>query len=308
MKGNVHRIFWPTLCGALISTPAAAYTFDTGISDMQGSWVSSITGGMATRTQNPKCSLTGDPNANGCGAGANTAQWSNGDNGDLNYRKGQPYSAYLSATSELLLTMPTEGYKFLIRGTALYDFAASSTNRTELSPAAYNQVVRNAELLDLWAQKDFNIGDERAHVRVGNQVINWGESYFASGGINATNSLDIQKLYIPGTQLKQALLPAPMISFASGLPAGFSSEGYLQVQWNGNKYPPVGSYWSTSNVFGRGALPGSFNSNNFNVGAIDAGTIAGPNSNNNGAINTISSNLVNGAYTGLPTSRGRCAV
>jgi hypothetical protein len=302
MNGNVRRIFWPTVCGALISTPAVAYTFDTGIGDLRGSWVSNITGGMAIRTQNPSCSLTGDPNAYGCGAGANTAQWSNGDNGDLNYRKGQPYSAYLSATSELLLTMPTEGYKFLIRGTALYDFAASSTDRTELSPGAYNQVVRNAELLDLWAEKDFNIGDERAHVRVGNQVINWGESYFASGGINATNSLDIQKLYIPGTQLKQALLPAPMISFASGLPAGFSTEGYLQVQWNGNKYPPVGSYWSTSNVFGRGSLPGSFNSNNFNVGGIDAGTIAGSNSNNNGVVNTVSSNLVNGAYTGLPTS------
>lgn len=302
MKNRLSRLFWPTVCGALVSGPAGAYTFDTGIGDMQASWVSNLTGGMAIRTKNPSCSLTGDPNANGCGAAANTAQWANGDDGDLNYRKGRPYSTYLSATSELLLTMPSEGYKFLIRGTAMYDFAAAHTDRTELSPGAYNQVVRDAQLLDLWLQKDFSIGDQRAHVRVGNQVINWGESYFASGGINATNSLDIQKLYIPGTQLKQALLPAPMISFVSGLPAGFSTEAYLQAQWNGNRYPPVGSYWSSSDVFGRGSQPGSFNSNNFNVGAIDAGTIAGANSKNNGLLNTINQNLVNGAYTGLPTS------
>ena len=306
MKYRVSGKLLPAMFGALISAPVAAYTFDTGIGDMQASWVSNITGGIAVRTKNPSCSLTGDPTMYGC-TGANVAQWANGDNGDLNYHKGQPYSGYLSATSELMLTMPAEGYKFLIRGTAMYDFAASSTVRTELSRGAYDQVVKNAQLLDLWGQKDFNIAGQAAHVRVGNQVINWGESYFASGGINATNSLDIQKLLIPGTQLKQALLPAPMISFASSLPWGFSTEAYWQVQWNGNRYPPVGSYWSTSNVFGRGALPGSVNSNNFNVGGIDAGTIAhitGPtsSSNNNGQINTISQNLVNGAYTGLPTN------
>nr|WP_309546283.1 DUF1302 domain-containing protein [Paraburkholderia sp. BL27I4N3] len=290
------------MCGLMVSGSANAYTFDTGIADIQASWVSNVTGGVATRTKSPSCSLTGDPNANGCGAGANTSQWANGDDGDLNYKKGQPYSAYMSLTSELLLTMPSEGLKFLVRGTALYDFAAAHTQRTDLSPGAYNQVVKDADLLDLWVQKDFNIADQSAHVRIGNQVINWGESYFASGGINATNSLDIQKLLIPGTQLKQALLPAPMISFASSLPVGFSTEAYLQGQWHSNRYPPVGTYWSTSDVFGRGAQPASYNTGNFNLSGVDAGTIAGAGSKNNGLIATTNQNLVNGLYSGPPTN------
>jgi Protein of unknown function (DUF1302) len=295
------------LCGTLAlgivaSGQAGAYTFDTGLGDLTGSWVSNITAGAGIRTKDPSCALTGDPNANGCGSAANTAQWANGDQGDLNYRKGHAFTGYTSVTSELLMLMPNEGYKFLIRGTAMYDFLANSTDRTSLSSAAKSQAVYNVELLDLWAEKDFQIAGQRAHVRLGNQVINWGESYFASGGINATNSLDIQKLLVPGTQLKQALLPAPMISFASSLPAGFSTEDYYQFQWNGNRYPPVGTYWSTSNVFGRGAGPGSLNSNNFNVGGLSGATIAGTNSKNSGFVNGVNQNLLNGAYAGPPTN------
>jgi hypothetical protein len=227
-------------------------------------------------------------------------QWGFGDNGDLNYRKGQPFSAYISATSELLLTMPSEGYKFMIRGTGMYDFLVSDTARTPLSSSALSQVKYPVRLLDLWAEKDFNLGGQNAHVRLGNQVINWGESYFATGGINATNSVDIQTLLIPGTQLKQALLPAPMLSFAAGLGHGFSTEGYYQFQWNGNRYPPVGTYWSVANNFGRGAEPATVNSGNFNVGGVDAGTIAGPNSGNSATIAGINQGLVNGQYAGPP--------
>jgi len=300
MKKTAMQLCGATIFGLLNYGQADAYTFDTGLGDLTGSWVSNITGGVGIRTKSPSCSLTGDPNANGCGSAANTAQWANGDEGDLNYGKGHAFTGYTSVTSELLLLMPNEGFKFLIRGTAMYDFLAGDTDRTSLSSTAKAQAVYNAELLDLWAEKDFQIGDQRAHVRLGNQVINWGESYFASGGINATNAADIQKLLIPGTQLKQALLPAPMISFASGLPGGFSTEDYYQFQWNGNRYPPVGTYWSVSNVFGRGAEPGSLNSNNFNVGGLSGATIAGANSKNTGFLNGVNQNLLNGAYAGAP--------
>lgn len=300
MKTKLIAVLWPALVGALFSGPANAYSFDTGIGDLSGSWVTNVTAGIGIRTKNPSCALTGDPNAEGCGAAANVAQWGNGDEGDLNYKKGQPYTAYTSLTTELLLTMPSEGYKFLIRGTAMYDFAANETDRTSLSSTAKSQAVDSAELLDLWVEKDFNLAGQSAHVRLGNQVINWGESYFASGGINATNSLDIQKLLIPGTQLKQGLLPAPMISFASSLPAGLSTEAYYQFQWNGNRYPPVGTYWSTSNVFGRGAEPYSINSNNFNVSGVSGATIAGGGASNPSTLNGVNQNLVNGLYSGAP--------
>ncbi|WP_153135687.1 DUF1302 domain-containing protein [Paraburkholderia agricolaris] len=284
----------------ILSMNAYGYDFDTGLGDLHGSWVSNLTAGAGIRVKDPSCSLTGDPNSAGCGTGANTAQWGSGSNGDLNYRKGQPFSTYVSATSELLLTMPAEGYKFMIRGTALYDFLATDTARTPLSSDAAAQIAHNVELLDLWGEKDFHIGGQSAHLRLGNQVINWGESIYAMGGINATNSLDVQKLLVPGTQLKQALLPAPMISFASGLPAGFSTEAYLQFQWNGDRFPPSGSYWSFANNLGRGAGPATLNTNNFNVNGTDAGTIAGSASGNANTIAGINSGLAGGEFAGPP--------
>jgi hypothetical protein len=284
----------------MMANSAQAYDFSVGNGNLNGSWVTNLTAGVSIRTENPSCSLTGDPNAYGCGAAANVNQWGYGDMGDLNYRKWQPTSTYISATSELFLTMPSEGVKFLVRGTAMYDFLAGDTARTPLSSTASAQVVYPVRLLDLWGEKDFTLDGQTAHVRLGNQVINWGESYFASGGINQTNSVDIQELLIPGTQLKQALIPAPILSFASGLGHGFNTEGYYQFQWNGNRYPPVGTYWSVSNSFGRGAGPLTINSNNFNVGGVDAGTIAGSNSGNSAALAGINQGLVNGQYAGPP--------
>ncbi|MDF3881517.1 DUF1302 domain-containing protein [Cupriavidus basilensis] len=292
-----------------VAPSAHAFDFTAGPDDaIKGSLVTNITAGAASRTKNPSCSLTGDPNTNGCGTAANVDQWGAGDNGDLNYKKGKPYSTYLSATSELLLTMPGEGLKFMARGTGMYDFMAKNTERTELASDARAQVVYDAYLLDLWAQKDFTIGDRNAHVRLGNQVINWGESMFATGGINATNSLDMQKLLVPGSQLKQAVLPAPMLSFASELSHGVSTEAYYQFIWKGNRIPPVGSYWSVSNVVGRGAEPFTVNPNNFNANGPSAGTIAGmtgQNAHDPATIAAINNGLVNGEFAnsfGLPVS------
>jgi hypothetical protein len=291
--------------GATASS-AYAYDFTTGADDaIKGSLVTNITAGAGVRVKSPSCSLTGDPNANGCGAAANVDQWGFGDNGDLNYRKGQAFSTYLSATSELLLTMPSNGLKFMIRGTGMYDFLAKNTERTALTSTASAQVVYNAELLDLWGEKDFTINDRAAHVRLGNQVINWGESLFAQSGINTTNSFDIQKLLIPGTQLKQALRPAPMLSFASGLSKEWSTEAYYQFQWNGNRYPPVGTFWSATNGFGRGTEPLTISTSNLNAAGPSAGTIAnaigGPGAaRNENTISAINSGLVNGDFAGSP--------
>jgi hypothetical protein len=298
-RAGVNASISLVVLGGFVSS-AYGYDFATGLGDLSGSWVTNVTAGAAIRTKSPSCSLTGDPNAYGCGAAANVAQWGFGDNGDLNYRKGQPFSTYVSATSELLLTMPSEGYKFMIRGTGMYDFLVGDTARTPLSSGALSQVQYPVRLLDLWGEKDFTIAGQSAHVRVGNQVINWGESFFATGGINATNAVDIQTLLIPGAQVKQALIPAPMFSFATGLGHGLSTEGYYQFQWNGNRYPPVGTYWSVANNFGRGAEPATISSNNFNVGGVDAGTIAGPNSGNAGTISSVNQGLVNGQYAGPP--------
>lgn len=287
-------------CHLVAGNSAWAANVDLGIEGVEAVWVSNITTGIGIRAKSPSCLLTGSPAAHGCGSAANTPVWANGDDGNLNYHKNQAYTGFVSLTSEFLLKAPQSGFKFLARGTAVYDFLTDKTKRTELSAEARDQAVNSSKLLDLWLQKDFALGEQRAHFRLGNQVINWGESYFATGGINASNSVDWQKLLIPGTQLKQALLPAPMLSFATSLPGGFSTQAYYQFRWNSNIYPPVGTFWSASDVFGRGAQAAAFNANNYNVAGLDAAHIAGANSNNPALLSAIKNRLLNGEFTGAP--------
>lgn len=274
-----HNIKHGAVAAAVVALCAGtAHAVDVSLADgaVKGSWTTDLTVGGGVRLKNPSCALTGDPNSLGCGAAADTELWSNGDDGNLNYRKGQLYSLYGSATSELLLNFTQVGAKLMIRGTGLYDAKADKTRRTPLSDEAEGQIVRDIKLLDLWAEKSFDIGGRAGRVRAGNQVINWGESYFLPYGINATNALDFQRYSIPGQQLKQIIQPAPMISVLSELGDGVSAEAYYQFRWNKNIFAPVGSYWSASDVFGKAnnLRQFTFDLQNFNVGGRDAASIA----------------------------------
>jgi len=262
-----------------------------------GSFDSQITLGLAMRAHGIDCQRVGDPNTSGCDGSVNTAQFANADNGNLNYKKGDLFAGYVKGTHELLLNLP-EDIKFMARGTWLADYAASNTQRSELTKDAFNQVARDARLLDLWVSKGFDIGEEKARVRLGNQVVNWGESIFGLGGINSTNALDIQKLLVPGTQIKEAVLPAPMLSFASGLGHGFNMEAYYQFQWNGSRLPPVGSYFSTVDNLGRGMEPFNVSTTNPNFQGTDATTIAGTRS--QGSIQQVQQGINQGLFAGPP--------
>lgn len=251
------------------TTPLAmGFTFET--ENVRGSFDSTIGWGMGVRTQSQGCDLV---NAGAAGSGAPACLDSTvsgiGDQGNLNYDKGDLFTHYLKGVHELLLKFP-EDFTFMARGSWKRDFAATHTTgalgaETQfwqamgsdigsdgLTDDARDDLKFKARLLDLWVSKGFDVGEHRARARLGNQVINWGESLFAVGGINATNAYDIQALSSPGGQLKEALLPAPMLSVASGLGYGVNVELYYQFAWNKSELPPVGSYWSTYNVIGEG--------------------------------------------------------
>ena len=177
----LHKSLWlPVWMVVLCAGAAHAFQFQASDS-IKGSLDTQFTLGAGMRMTNQNPQLIGDPGKN---SGANTGFSSNGDDGNLNYNKYDLYTTYLKITPELLLKFPHD-YKFMLRATGLYDWGALDTQRTELSHDAKNQIAPDIQLLDLWASKDMNLGSQRARVRVVYQVINWGESIFGIGGINA---------------------------------------------------------------------------------------------------------------------------
>lgn len=249
MKARTTRLVTAMLLAGLYSIGAQAFTFEG--ESVKGSFDSTVSFGFGKRLKNQSCSLVGDVTGP-CGASADFAVWSNGDDGNMNYNKGDYFTTYLKGNHELLLKLPSD-ITFMARANWMHDFAADRTRRTELLGDAKQQMTSDVNLMDLWVSKEFNLGDQRARVRVGNQVVSWGESLFAPGGINSTNSMDINRLSSPGMQLKEVFLPAPIISLATGLGHSLNFEGYYQTSWNRSKLPAVGSYWSVADFAGKGS-------------------------------------------------------
>ena len=247
---------------SLIGASAQAVTFQTD--SITGNFDSTVSIALAMRTKSPSCGLVLE-GATGSGAPAGCLATSSGlgDQGDLNYGKGDLFAGQLKGSHELLLKMPSENITFLARANWVRDFAATNTTGIQsattpnglednLPDDARKDLKFKGRILDLWISKSFDIGDQQTRVRVGNQVISWGESLFLPGGINSTNAIDIMRLSQPGTQLKEVFLPAPMISVASGLGGGFNTEAFYQFKYNESYFPPTGSYWSVVNGLGRG--------------------------------------------------------
>ena len=261
---TIHLLRRSTLATAALAAlcqPAAAFTFET--ENLRGSFDSTLSVGTGIRVKDRSCSLILQ-GASGSGAPAGCLAPSSalGDQGNLNYERGRPFTAYLKGSHELLLKMPGE-VTFLGRVNWVRDFAATSTSGQlsattppalgdGLAPDARQDLRFKARLLDFWVSKTFQVGEQQVRVRAGNQVISWGESLFLPGGINSTNAIDVMRLSQPGTQLKEVFLPAPIISVASGLGPGLNLEAYVQPAWNANNMPPTGSYWSTANGLGKG--------------------------------------------------------
>ena len=84
-------------------------------------------------------------------------------------------------------------------------------------------------------------------------MLNWGESTFIPNGINAINHFDVSKLRLPGSELREALLPVALASVAVAPTDTVSVEGFYQFDWEETEIDPVGSYFSTNDYVGSGA-------------------------------------------------------
>lgn len=260
MKKTFFKI--SALALACSSPLAMGFTFEAG--SISGAFDSTLSAGAGVRVESRDCDLTvKDPTGHAVPSACQDPASGLGSQGDLNYEKGDAFTTYVKGVHELLLRLPDD-YTFMARGSWKRDFAASRTSGTlgwdrppgvdddGLTSDARDELEFKARLLDLYVSKTFYVDDKRVRARLGNQVINWGESMFAAGGINETNGYDVMALSTPGTQLKEALLPAPIFSVAVGLGHGVNMEAYYQFGWEKTEIAPVGSYWNTSNALGEG--------------------------------------------------------
>jgi hypothetical protein len=223
--------------------PAQAFNFSSG--ELVGSLDTTVSYGTRWRVQDRDESIIGIANGG-------TAYSVNGDDGNLNYKKGL-ISNVIKITPELLLQYRNIGT--FIRGTYFYDFEVmdNETERTPLSEDALDEVGEKAELLDAYIFGNWDLNQKPLDVRLGNQVVNWGESTFIQGGINSINPVNVNLLRVPGASLREALKPVPRLWANLGATDSISLEGFYQSHWKETIIDPVGTYFSTSDIAGIGA-------------------------------------------------------
>jgi len=182
-----------------------------------------------------------------------TAWSGNGDDGNLNFDDGSLVSNTVKATIDIAFsTDPSKSnrFGFFLRGSGFYDFALERDCcvRTELTQEALDWAGSRTELLDAYAWWQFSIGE----IRVGSQVLNWGESTFIQGGLSVINAVDVSALRVPGAELREAFRPQGMVWASFDLSQNFSVEGFYQYEWEPIVIDPPGTYFSTNDFAGPG--------------------------------------------------------
>jgi len=234
---------------------------------------SNLTPGLCVRRTSPD----GDPNRtyegdacgnSGDGAGNRRALEApgalsvNGDNGNLNFDQHELVHAAAKLTSDLSVNI----YDFNVFVRGLYFFDQRYENLQESHPDTTLQAARSEfpragrevigsdlRLLDYFVSRNFEWGEHPLSLKIGNQVLNWGESAFlALNSLNTINPPNSALLRLPGFDVKELFQPVGMALLNAELREGINLEGFYQYDWEPVVIDPVGSFFSSSDTFGAG--------------------------------------------------------
>ncbi|SDU10334.1 DUF1302 domain-containing protein [Halopseudomonas salegens] len=229
---------------ASFSGTANAVAFDIG--DVRGQFDSQLSIGMSMSTEDADDRFIDyrTPGQNGQ-AVARTS-----DDGRLNYEKGDIFSKIVRGTHDLSLTYENSGAFF--RGKYWYDFETKDGSQRfyDIDDAGRHPLTKASGiyLLDAFVYHNYFIGNNPGNIRLGRQVVSWGESTFIQNSINSINPIDVAALRRPGAELKEGLIPVEMLYLNQGLTANLSMEAFYQLKWAPSVLDNCGTFWGADTL------------------------------------------------------------
>lgn len=216
-----------------------------------------VTYGVGFRVQSPDEDFIGKANLDPTIPTQTNAQqraapgrWSvNSDDGDRKWDDGDVFTNAVKATMEFNL-LYGDSWGAFIRAYGFYDW--ENQHRADLSKLAKERVGKDIKILDAFVFHSFNIGGQSGTVRVGQQVVSWGESTFIQGGINVINPVDVSKLRVAGAELKEAFLPVNMVWGSFNFTENLSAEALYMFEFEEVEPEPVGTYFAGNDFASRG--------------------------------------------------------
>lgn len=177
-------------------------------------------------------------------------QASTGDDGRLNFKKGDTFSKIFKGIHDLELKYGDTGV--FVRGKYWYDFELKDETREFKPISDHNRKEgaksSGAELLDAFVYHNYSIADLPGTVRAGKQVVSWGESTFIGNSINSINPIDVSAFRRPGAEIKEGLIPVNMLFVSQGLTEALSVEAFYQLEWDQTVVDNCGTFFANDVV------------------------------------------------------------
>ncbi len=248
------------LQGAALSGQALGLSYEHG--DWQFSVDTTLTGAVQWRTESRDKDTTEDP----------FDPYLNLDDGNNNFDPG-----LVSAKGSFILELGAVygDLSFFLRGDGLYDYVYENqkSDMSSLHYLSYNGALPNGgevkrgdypdgtrdehgkrlRLLEAFANYQFELGERLGSLRLGSQVIAWGEATIYQGVNTLQNPIDGGAALSPGVEAKEIFLPTSAVDLKLDLTSGLSGEVYYKLDWVRTTQPGVGSFLSASDITGPGA-------------------------------------------------------
>lgn len=285
MKNNMGLLYLrlaPRAAGFVLATvlPFAVNTataFELDLGAVTGSLDTTVSYGAGWRLEAPEDALSANYSSYSLAVQDNHRTSTNKNDGDANFdNDSKPITSVYKIISDLELKYDNVGA--FVRGTAFYDTVIMDETPNRASPNLYpNSASCNAQntaspancgfpgemedhsgsdarFLDAYVYGNFEVAGRPLNLRAGEQVISWGEALFLQDGINSANPVSLSKLRLPGAEVKEALLPLPMLYASLGITDNLTAEAFYQFDWDNSEADDAGTYYSTDDAFaGQGA-------------------------------------------------------
>lgn len=228
-----------------LAGPAFGVSFNIG--EIEGQFDSSLSVGASWSTANANKDLIGVNNG-----GKGLSQTS--DDGHLNFKRGETFSKIFKGIHDLELKYGDTGV--FVRGKYWYDFELKDESRLykDISDSNRKEGAQSSggQILDAFIYHNYAIADQPGSVRLGKQVVSWGESTFIQGGINSINPVDVSAFRRPGAEVKEGLIPVNMFYVSQSLTDNLSAEAFYQLEWDQTVVDNCGTFFSQPDVIADG--------------------------------------------------------
>ncbi|GAB3370223.1 DUF1302 domain-containing protein [Azotobacter armeniacus] len=232
------------VCIASLAAPAGAVSFNIG--PLEGQLDSSLS--LETAWSTAKA----DKDLIGAGGGRGLSPIS--DDGRRNFKRGETFAKRLRGVHGLELKRGDGG--LFLRGDYWYDFELKDEQRPfkDIDDSNRKEGVRSsgARLLDAFVYRHYAFGDLPGSLRLGRQVVNWGEGLFLQGGIDAINPLDAQAFRQPVSEIREGRLPVALLHLSQSLNDALTMEAFYQLAWDQTLTDNCGTFFSQADMLADG--------------------------------------------------------